>query len=64
MRFTGQEIKEIRVTGGGARNSVWCQILSDIFNLSQNSIKSAWCSKNTKKELNSELTQYYKRLVN
>ena len=38
--------------------------LSDIFNLSQNSIKSAWCSKNTKKELNSELTQYYKRLVN
>ncbi len=38
--------------------------LSDIYNLSQNSIKSAWCNKNLKKELNSELTQYYKRRVN
>lgn len=38
--------------------------LSDIYNLSLNSINSAWCSKDTKKELQSELTQYYKRLVN
>ena len=38
--------------------------LSDIYNLSQNSIKSAWCNKNLKKELNSELTRYYKKRVN
>ena len=38
--------------------------LSDIYNLAQNCIESAWCSKNTKKELNSELTQYCKRHVN
>ena len=37
---------------------------SDIYQLSQNSIKSAWCSENTKYELNSELTQYYERHVN
>ncbi len=38
--------------------------LSDIYNLSQNSIKSAWCNESLKKELNSELTKYYKRRVN
>jgi len=38
--------------------------LSDIYNLAQNSIESAWCPTNTKKELNSELAKYYKRLVN
>jgi len=38
--------------------------LSDIFQFSKNSIKSAWCSENTKYELNSELTQYYERHVN
>ncbi|MFC1784167.1 adenosine deaminase [Candidatus Neomarinimicrobiota bacterium] len=37
--------------------------LSDIYQLSKNSIKSAWCSENTKYELNSELTQYYERHV-
>lgn len=38
--------------------------LSDIYNLAQNSIKSAWCSNDIKNTLQSELTQYYKRLVN
>jgi len=37
--------------------------LSDIYKLAQNGIKSAWCSENTKYELNSELTQYYERHV-
>ena len=37
--------------------------LSDIFNLAQNSIKSAWCSEKIKIDLQSELTQYYKNLV-
>lgn len=34
--------------------------LSDIFNLAQNSIKSAWCSENRKIKLKNELNQYYK----
>ena len=38
--------------------------LSDIYHLAQNSIKSTWCSKNVKKELNRELTHYYERHVN
>ncbi len=38
--------------------------LSDIYNLAQNCIESAWCTKNTKKELNNELTQYCKRYIN
>jgi adenosine deaminase len=38
--------------------------LSDIFQLAQNSIRSAWCSKDIIKALKSELNQYYKRHVN
>lgn len=33
--------------------------LSDIFNLAQNSIKSAWCSKDTKNVLSKELSFYF-----
>jgi len=36
----------------------------DIYHLAQNAIKSAWCSKHTKNELNSELNQYYNKYVN
>ncbi len=38
--------------------------LIDIYNLAQNSIKSAWCSEDTKMELNLELSQYYEKHVN
>ena len=38
--------------------------LIDIYNLAQNSIKSAWCSEDTKIALDSELSQYYERHVN
>ncbi len=38
--------------------------LSDIYKFSKNSIKSAWCSKNVKKELSSELTKYYEKHLN
>ena len=38
--------------------------LIDIYNLAQNSIKSAWCSENSKNELNTELTKYYEKHVN
>ena len=37
--------------------------LSDIYQLSNNSIKSAWCSEDIKKDLSSDLTQYYERHV-
>ncbi len=29
----GLSIKEIRLTGGGAKNAAWCQVVADIFNL-------------------------------
>ncbi len=38
--------------------------LSDIYNLAQNSINSAWCSENHKKKLKDELTNYYKKHLN
>ena len=38
--------------------------LSDIYKLSENSIKSAWCSENHKKKLKDELTNYYKKHLN
>ena len=37
--------------------------LIDIYNLAQNSIKSAWCSQDRKNELDTELTQYYEKYV-
>ncbi|MCT4542890.1 MAG: xylulokinase [Vallitalea sp.] len=33
-------IKEVRISGGGAKSNLWCQILADIFNCSINSINT------------------------
>jgi xylulokinase len=41
VKELGQEIKEVRITGGGARSPIWRQILSDIFNLPLKTITSA-----------------------
>ena len=38
--------------------------LTDIYQLSINSINSAWCSSDIKNTLETELTEYYKKLVN
>ncbi|MCK4904110.1 MAG: adenosine deaminase, partial [Candidatus Marinimicrobia bacterium] len=38
--------------------------LTDIYQLSTNSINSTWCSSDIKNTLQTELTEYYKKLVN
>jgi xylulokinase len=41
VKDLGQEINEIRITGGGARSPVWRQMLADIFNLPLKTITSS-----------------------
>ncbi|MCF6466233.1 xylulokinase [Clostridium sp. Cult2] len=40
MKDMGINISEITINGGGARNQIWCQIISDILNVKVNKVNS------------------------
>lgn len=40
MKDIGVNTNEVTINGGGARNSIWCQIIADILNVKVNKVKT------------------------